>query len=240
MTLKQKIGKLLPEWMGLSRRTIDIIRFEAGCAWQRLRNALSPTYHRKIAALQNQSALSVNFGSGGRGLDGWINIDAVARHKDLYIAHDIRRPLPFGDGSVQRILAEHVVEHLDFRDDVPRVFAEFHRVLHPGGVVRIIVPDAARYMAAYVGKSAEGFKELGWDLENLPSDIHTPVHIVNHVFHQGGEHYFGWDFETMDWALRRAGFREVLRQSYRVSRDEELAIDQPNHAPYSLYVEAVK
>jgi len=240
MTLKQKIGKALPEWTGLSRRTIDIIRFEVGCAGQRLRNALSPAYHRKIAALQERSDLSVNFGSGGRGLDGWINIDAVGRHQDLYVAHDIRRPLPFRDGSVRRILAEHVVEHLDFRDDVPRVFAEFHRVLEPGGVARIIVPDAARYMAAYVGKSTGDFQALGWDLGNLPSDIYTPAHIVNHVFHQGGEHYFGWDFETMDWALRRAGFQEVLRQSYRVSRDPELAIDQANHAPYSLYVEAVK
>ncbi len=240
MTLKQRIGRVLPEWTGLSRRTIAIVRFELACAWQRLRNFFSPSYHRKIRALQDMREISVNFGSGGRGLDGWINIDAMAGHGDLYIASDIRRSLPFRDGSVRRILAEHVIEHLDFRDDVPRVFAGFHRMLQPGGVVRIIVPDAARYMAAYVGKSAEDFKALGWDLANLPSDIHTPIHIVNHVFHQGGEHYFGWDFETMEWALRRAGFREVVRQSYRVSLDEKLAIDQPNHAPYSLYVEAVK
>jgi predicted SAM-dependent methyltransferase len=240
MTLKQKIGKALPEWTGLSRRTIDIIRFEIGCASQRLRNALSPAYHRKIAALHDRCGLSVNFGSGGRGLPGWINIDVRANQKDQYVALDLRRKLPFRDGSVKRILAEHVIEHLDFRDDVPGVFREFHRILSPDGTVRIIVPDAARYMAAYVAKSTDNFRALGWDLENLPSDIYTPVHIVNHVFHQGGEHYFGWDFETMDWALRGAGFREVLRQSYHVSRDKELAIDQPNHAPYSLYVEAVK
>ena len=240
MTLKQKIGKALPEWTGLSRRTVDILRFEGVSLLQRLLNAASPAYHRKIKALRGRRDLSVNFGSGGRGLEGWINLDAVARHRDIYFAYDMRRRLPFDDGSVKRILAEHVIEHLDFRDDVPSIFAEIHRILPPEWVVRIIVPDAARYVEAYATKSPEKFRALGVDLDRLPADIYTPIHVVNHVFHQGGEHYFGWDFETMDWALRGASFREVLRQSYRVSRDPELAIDQANHAPYSLYVEAVK
>lgn len=240
MTLKQKIGKALPEWTGLGRRTIDIVRFEVGCVWQRVRNALSPAFHRKVRDLQGRSGLSVNFGSGGRGLDGWINIDVRPDHKDQYVALDLRRRLPFADGSVKRILAEHVIEHLDFRDDIRRVFAEFFRILEPAGTVRIIVPDAERYMHAYVHRSAEEFNSLGWELDALPDDIYTPIHIVNHVFHQGGEHYFGWDFETMAWALKRAGFQEVLQQSYQRSRDPELAIDQSNHAPYSLYVEAVK
>jgi hypothetical protein len=84
------------------------------------------------------------------------------------------------------------------------------------------------------------FETLGWKLDELPADIHTPIHIVNHVFHQGGEHFFGWDFETMDWALRQAGFGIVVRRGFRVSSDPALAIDQANHAPYSLYAEAVK
>jgi predicted SAM-dependent methyltransferase len=240
MTLKQKLGRLLIHKMPVNRRTFDLLRFEFGCAWQRLRNGLSPDYHRKTRALQARQGLSVNFGSGGRGLSGWINIDVRSHHADQYIAFDLRRRLPFADRSVIRILAEHVIEHLDFRDDIPGVFAEFFRILEPEGTVRIIVPDAERYMQAYVHRSADEFKGLGWKLDALPDDIHTPIHIVNHVFHQGGEHNFGWDFETMAWALKRAGFKEVLRQSYQCSRDPELAIDQANHAPYSLYVEAVR
>lgn len=240
MTLKQKLGRLLIPMMPVNRRTFDILRFESGCVWQRLRNQLSPAYHRKTRALQSRQGLSVNFGSGGRGLPEWINIDVRPNHDDQYIALDLRRRLPFADGSVKRILAEHVIEHLDFRDDIPGVFTEFFRILEPEGTVRIIVPDAERYMNAYVHRSSEEFKCLGWELDALPDDIYTPIHIVNHVFHQGGEHYFGWDFETMAWALKRAGFKEVLKQSYQRSRDPELAIDQANHAPYSLYIEAVR
>ena len=40
--------------------------------------------------------------------------------------------------------------------------------------------------------------------------------------------------------LRQAGFVDVQRCEFGRSAVEGLAIDLPNHAPYSLYVEAVK
>lgn len=216
-TLKRAIGRWLIPRLPVNRRTFDILRFELGCIWQRMANACSPRYHGRIARLRAGSGLSVNFGSGGKGLAGWINIDARPNHADIYIAYDMRRPLPFGDGQVRRIFAEHVVEHLDFRDDIPNVFREFHRVLEPGGVVRIVVPDAERFMAAYVSRSPAAFAALGWDLERLPADIHTPVHVINHIFHQNGEHLFGWDFETMRFA-RDSGACTGSRSGTRSTR----------------------
>jgi predicted SAM-dependent methyltransferase len=240
MAIKQRVGRWLIPRLPVNRRTLNILRFEAGCLWQRLVNALNPAYHAKVHALQSKRDLSVNLGSGGRGLPGWINIDARTGHADQTIAFDVRRRLPFADGSVTRLFAEHVIEHLDFRGDIPGVLSEFHRILRPGGVARIIVPDAERFLKAYAQRSRDGFAALGWDLDQLPHDIYTPMHIVNHTFHQGGEHQFGWDFETLQWALRQAGFAEIERKAYQVSRDPELAIDQPNHAAYSLYVEATR
>lgn len=169
-----------------------------------------------------------------------MNIDALPRHANILVAYDIRRPLPFRTGQVKRLLAEHVVEHLDFRDEIPRLFREMHRVLEMGGVARIIVPDTARYMSAYVHRSEDEFSALGWDLHKLPADICTAMHVVNHVFHQDGEHRFGWDFETMEMALRRAGFAAVERRRYRDSADPALAIDREEHKAYSLIVEATK
>lgn len=239
-TLKQRVGRYLIPRLPLSRRSFDILRFELACQVQRLRNAVNPSYHRKLRELRKLSGLSVNLGSSGYGLPGWVNIDAVSRHAGLFMACDIRRSLPFRTGQVKRLLAEHVVEHLDFRDEIPRLFDEIYRVLETGSVVRIIVPDAARYMAAYVHRSKNEFAALGWDLHRLPPDIYTAMHIVNHVFHQGGEHLFGWDFETMEFALRRAGFTSIARRRYRDSADPALAIDREEHKLYSLVVEAVK
>ena len=236
--MKRALGRWLIPRLPVNRRTFDILRFELGCSLQRLRNACSVRYHLRLRKLRNRTRLSVNFGSAGRGLADWINIDARSNHEHLYIAYDIRRSLPFQDGQVRRIFAEHVIEHVDFRDDIPHVFREFRRILEPGGVVRIVVPDAERFMSAYVQRSTAAFADLGW--HPLPSDISTLGHAVNVIFHQNGEHLFGWDFETMDLALRQAGFSQVLKQSFGVSIDPQLAIDQPFHRAYSLYVDAVK
>lgn len=239
-TLKQRVGRLLFPQLPVSRRTFDILRFEWACCVQRLRNALNPVYHSKVRGLKKQRGLSVNLGSSGYGLPGWVNIDALPGQSNLFIAYDIRRSLPFADGQVKRLIAEHVVEHLDFREEVPRLFKEMHRVLEEGAVCRIIVPDAARFIAAYAHRSEQEFAALGWDIHNLPSDLYTPMHVINHVFHQSGEHHFGWDFETMEFALKRAGFRTVERRGFRDSADPMLAIDREEHRLYSMVVEAVK
>ena len=183
--------------------------------------------------------LSVNFGSGGRGYANWINTD-IGSHADTYFRIDIRRPLPFAARSVKRVFAEHVLEHIDFRHDVPKFLSNVHKILEPNGVLRIIVPDGELFLEAYVMKDKNKWMKLGWDLNRMPQDIYTPMHIVNHVFHQEGEHHFAYDFETLKYALERAGFQKVLKQKFKVSLDRELAIDQENHRPYSLYVEAIK
>lgn len=239
MSLKQSIGKQVYARLPFSRRTFDILRFEFRMTRQRWLNALLPWRRRKIARLRRLREVSLNVGSGGRGHADWINLDVSPQHADLYCTHDLRRPLPLADGSVRRILAEHVIEHLDFHDDVPRVFAEFHRVLAPGGVVRIIVPDLERFIRAYLDDGPAPWAALGFP-QGLPEGMETPAALLNHMYHQGGEHQFGWDFAAMQCALRKAGFSSVTRQSFGRSLDPALAIDQPNHAPYSLYVEATK
>lgn len=237
---RQVAGQVVLPRLPCSRRAINILRFELGCLGQRLKNTLNPAYHLRVARLRRRPALSLNVGSAGCGAPGWVNVDARASHQRLDLAFDIRRRFPLRDGQCHRIFAEHLIEHLEFRHEVPRVLREFHRLLQPGGRVRIIVPDARRFLEAYVSGDPTQWKALGWDPAQWPSDIYTPMHAVNHVFHQSGEHLFGYDFDTMAYALKAAGFQEVIQRAYGVSGDPALCLDQPHHAPYSLYVEARK
>jgi predicted SAM-dependent methyltransferase len=238
-TLKHRIGKYILPAIPVNRRTFEILRREINSVTLRICNTLSPRYHIRKNKLSRMTELSVNFGSGGRGLANWINTD-IGNHADTYIRVDIRRPLPFATGSVKRVLAEHVVEHIDFRHDVPNFLSNVYEILQPNGVIRIIVPDGERFLAAYVMNDKEKWEELGWDLDRMPADIYTRMHIVNHIFHQEGEHNFAYDFETLKYSLERAGFQKVIKQKFKVSVDRELAIDQENHRQYSLYVEAIK
>ena len=54
---------------------------------------------------------------------------------------DEKRALPFRDGVFTFALSEHVVEHL-FLHEAHRLVGEVRRVLAPGGVFRVSVPDA--------------------------------------------------------------------------------------------------
>lgn len=70
---------------------------------------------------------------------GYVSVDAAPR-VDCGVAHDLLRPLPLPDGSVDRILSEHFLEHIPLHG-IAHVLRECHRVLRPGGVARIAVPD---------------------------------------------------------------------------------------------------
>jgi predicted SAM-dependent methyltransferase len=230
-----KLGRTLVP----SARTYQLARFELQSLQVRMRAGLDPRQRKRIEELRGQTGLSLNIGSGGTGKAGWVNIDAFEA-PDTTFTQDLRSALPLAEGQARRIFAEHVIEHLDFRDEVGFTLSELHRVLEPGGVLRVIVPDARRFIEAYLSGDKARWRELGWALDAMPHDIYTPMHIVNHIFHQDGEHKFGYDFETLAFALRRAGFSEVVQQSFGVSFDPELAIDQEQHRPYSLYVDARK
>jgi ubiquinone/menaquinone biosynthesis C-methylase UbiE len=56
--------------------------------------------------------------------------------------------LPMTDGSVSLIYASHILEHFG-RYEYKAVLREWIRVLHPGGVLRLAVPDFAACAAIY-------------------------------------------------------------------------------------------
>ena len=83
--------------------------------------------------------IRLNIGCGDKPLPGWINIDRIARAGGVVTDID-PTSLPFADGSVDAILAEHVLEHLSF-DEESRAWPEFARVLRAGGTLDLEVPD---------------------------------------------------------------------------------------------------
>jgi len=74
---------------------------------------------------------------------------AFRRMSSQVQGHDLRKGIPFEDGSVDAVYHSHVLEHID-RSEVPGFLAEVLRVLKPGGVHRVVVPDLERQARAYV------------------------------------------------------------------------------------------
>jgi predicted SAM-dependent methyltransferase len=77
-------------------------------------------------------ALRINVGAGSVRLDGWTGVDRLSG-QEAY-------PLPFPDSSAEQIRASHILEHFSFAE-VPKVLADWRRVLKPGGTLEVAVPD---------------------------------------------------------------------------------------------------
>lgn len=79
----------------------------------------------------------LNLGCGRKHLEGAVNLD-ITPDTGPDVVHDLNvRPWPFADASFDEVRMMDVLEHLD---DVIATFEELHRVLRPGGVVKISVP----------------------------------------------------------------------------------------------------
>lgn len=92
----------------------------------------------------------LNLGCGRRFHRAWTNVDFFA-YDPMILPHDLTTGLPFDDGRFDVVYHSHVLEHFS-RPAGRRFLAECRRVLRPGGLLRVVVPDleklANRYLAA--------------------------------------------------------------------------------------------
>ena len=104
--------------------------------------------------------LRLNLGCGDHFHEDWVNVDLVARHKQV-IQADLNRGIPFEDGKFAFVYHSHVLEHLT-PEQARKFLTECHRVLQPGGTLRIVVPDLENICRLYLQHL-----DLAWD--NKPS-----------------------------------------------------------------------
>jgi SAM-dependent methyltransferase len=220
------------------------LRFEARLAWLRLtQRGIDPRF-------KSASDLLVNVGCGPRGLDGWVNIDC-ARAPGVTCVRDCRTALPLAAESARGIFTEHFLEHLDYYEEAPKFLEECRRVLRPGGTLRVIVPDGAKYLEAYCSGDLAGMESISpfmkWDRTcnavplSFVRDVvpfRTKMEVVNFHFRQAGEHRFSYDFETLSELLEECGFESIVEMPFRKSELPELAIDGEVREAESLVVEA--
>lgn len=179
------------------------------------------------------SGLCVNLGCGPRPLRGWINMD-MARGPEVDIVWDLRRGLPFRSESCAAVFSEHMIEHIS-NNDAENLLRECHRVLEPGGVLRLSTPDAGRYLRSYAG-DGEFLRHPAF-----PQAADTPMDRINMMMRERGQHLWVYDSHSLLLLLKRAGFSQALERRFNQSSHPRMqGVDSEDRAFESLYVEAVK
>lgn len=92
----------------------------------------------------------VNLGCGSRFEPSWVNIDIIATGEGV-IAHDLSNGIPLPDQSCEVVYHSHVLEHIP-RESAGEFLRECFRVLQPGGVLRVAIPDLERIARTYIEK----------------------------------------------------------------------------------------
>jgi len=91
----------------------------------------------------------LNVGCGSLFSKEWTNIDQKGS-QDVF-GHDLRKPLPFPDASFDATYSSHVLEHFT-PEDGRRFLREQWRVLKPGGICRVVIPDLERLCRDYLAQ----------------------------------------------------------------------------------------
>ncbi len=236
-TVKQRIGAWLIPKLPLNPVAFRIVRLELSAMWVNGLNAIHPRYRARRRELARGENLLVNVGCGPFGHEGWVNFDLHA-HPGVALAIDCRRSLPLANNSCRGIHVEHYFEHLEPTRERPRFLAECRRCLMPGGILRIIVPDARRYAEAYLSDGWADLNAIGCGGERPETSFPTKMAALNHVFLQDGEHYGGIDAALLGAELTAAAFSDVRVVGWREGAFPGGSIDREQHRSYSLYMEA--
>ena len=177
----------------------------------------------------------LHLGCGPKVLDGWLNIDA------LYYPGVAVLKLPaslrqFNSGSFSFVYCSHMFEHIAYPCDIHLLATEIHRLLKPGGAVRMVVPGIERIIRAYVADDKEFFKI---QQQHHPTNCTTKLEHLMYALQQDGQHKYGYDFETATKLFTSAGFTDVRDSAYNASEFQELRVDYRGEN-LSLFVDAVK
>lgn len=175
-------------------------------------------------------------------MHGWINLDqhdlgAWAQANGCRFQRcDVKNGLPFDTASVDLLSSSHFVEHLSYAD-VRRFFFECRRVIKPGGVIRIAVPDAELLMKKYAsGESLSEFDEMS---DGCAAAVSNAAKLWS-LLHEGHESCFDW--KTLEAMLSQAGFvvhRAAFRRTSFGSAGKQILWETLDMFPaISLYVEA--
>jgi SAM-dependent methyltransferase len=164
---------------------------------------------------------------------GWVNSDIQAL-PGVDLVADIRQGLPLADDSFDYIVSIHTLPEIPYRH-LDGALGELRRVLRPGGVLRLGLPDLDKAIAAYVARDIDYFFLISdEDAQSISGKM-----IVQLLWYGQSRSMFTVPFATE--LLSRCGYRSIEPCRFRQTASEFPGIiELDDRELESFFIEARK
>lgn len=168
---------------------------------------------------------------------GNLSYIEYCRQSDIKYADAVKH-IPYDDASVSVIYSSHMLEHLD-RAEAGSFMRECFRVLEPGGILRVAVPDLMPLASTYVaGGSADAFLSSCVLELDKPRGLKARLH---HVVFGGREHHWMYDGASLSRLMSDAGFvKPQILQAGETTIGDPGNLNLRERESESVYVESRK
>lgn len=154
---------------------------------------------------------------------------------------DISKGLPVKDGTAEGVYASHVLEHLSLAD-FHRALENTKRIMKPGAIFRLAVPDLAWAAREYLnavnsgdeGANARFLRETDLGAETRPRTLAQ----FALEFLKGSRHLWMWDFPSMAKALADHGFQNIRSCVFGDCEDQMFRfVESPGRFEHAVAIE---
>lgn len=137
--------------------------------------------------------IKVDLGCGNEKREGYVGVDVVAQEGVDIVCDMVKDGLPFMDNEVEAINTSHFLEHVPNADTIT-FLKECYRVLAPGGIIEVVVPDLIWVLQTFVDLPDN--QRWNFGIKTVFGQQTTP----------GEFHKNGFSRERLAAALAEAGF----------------------------------
>lgn len=164
---------------------------------------------------------------------GWVNSD-IQPGPGVDVVADIRDGLPLPDNSFDYIVSIHTLPEIPYAD-LDRALQELRRVLAPGGVLRLSLPDLDKAIKAYTTRDIDYFFLI-------PDEVVKTISgkmIVQLLWYGRSRSMFTTEFAAE--LLARNGFTSIQPCAFHQTASEHAGIvELDDREVESFFIEARK
>lgn len=203
--------------------------------------------------------MKLNLGCGFQVVDSWVNVDCALGARlskvplfrsinrkmrffnhdweDSIFVHDLRKRFPWKDSTIDVIYTSHFLEHLS-RSQGRHFLAECYRVLKPGAIIRVVVPDLAAFVGSYLRgtiQADEFVEKLGVLYDIYPNPIKTRLAPFLDYPHK-----CMYDKNNLIMLMSELGFAAEVRRPFDSRIADIAAIELSDRTRDAVIIEAAK